>query len=362
MTAFGSYVIREELGRGGMAVVFRAESRRPETYGQMVALKRLRPANEFDVDFATIRSFIEEARLATRFRHPNIARTYALGKADGSYFIEMEYVPGPTLYKVAKQTEAAGAVPIAIVGQILMQILDALEHVHTLRDNDGRPLELVHRDVSLSNIIVSNDGTVKLIDFGIVKGHSAQAPTEAGILKGKVAYIAPEYLTGAIDRRADLFAVGVIAHELLSSRRLFHVQNDLETLVRVRTLRVPPPSRLRADVPPALDAIVMRALARDPAARWQSAPEMRAALAELFGPIEHRQVAEYVDWAFQHATKPVMSQLIRVIDALEQEPPPPPTVVAAARPVTAASAVPYMVLSMLSALIAILLAGMYAIA
>jgi serine/threonine protein kinase len=359
VSSFGSYVICEELGRGGMAVVYRAESRRPQTYGKIVALKRLLPANEFDVDFDTVRSFIEEARLATRFRHPNIARTYALGKAEGSYFIEMEYVPGKTLFRIAKQTETAGAVPIAIIGQVLMQLCDALEHVHSLRDNDGTPLDLVHRDVSMSNVIVSEDGVVKLIDFGIVKGHSTQAMTEAGILKGKIAYIAPEYLTGTLDRRADLFALGVIAHELLTGHRLFLCANDLDTLMRIRTMRIPPPSRLRGDVPPELDAIVMRALARDPAERWQTAGELRTALAALFGPVEPTQIKEWVDWAFQREPTPMKSHLIRVIDALDAEPPPPePAPVAVPVP----STTPLFVMSFVSLVIAIVLFSIYAVA
>ena len=343
-----------------MAVVYRAESRRPETYGHIVALKRLLPANEFDVDFDTVRSFIEEARLATRFKHQNIARTYALGKADGSYFIEMEYVAGPTLTDVADQTETAGAMPIAIVGQILMQLCDALQHVHELRDNEGKPLGLVHRDVSMSNAIVSQDGVVKLIDFGIVKGHSVQAMTEAGVLKGKLSYMAPEYLTGVLDKRADLFALGVIAHELLTGHRLFYSSNDLETLMRVRTMRVPPPSRLRSDVPAALDAIVMRALARDPDERWQTASELRAALEDLYGPVEPNQVAEWLGWAFQREAPLPMSQVIRAIDELEQEPPPPPPAPVVALPPP--SVLPLFVLSAMSLLLAILLFSLYAVA
>ena len=352
-----------------MAVVYRAESRRPQTLGREVALKRLLPTNGFDVDFDTVRSFIEEARLAIRFRHRNIARTYALGKAQGSYFIEMEYVPGKTLHKIAQRTDVSGAVPIQILGQILMQILDALDHVHELRDNDGTPLGLVHRDVSLSNVMVNQDGVVKLIDFGIVKGHSAQAPTEAGVLKGKVAYIAPEYLTGALDRRADLFAVGVIAHELLTSRRLFHTSNDLETLMRIRSMRVAPPSRLRGDVPPELDAIVMKALARDPAERWQTAREMRDACAALFGAVRPKAVGEWVEWAFQATPMtPVVSQVLRVIGDLEHERADfvveaPDVEVLDAEPITVDPRwMPLFVLSMMSFAVAILLVGLYVVA
>jgi serine/threonine protein kinase len=205
---------------------------------------------------------------------------------------------------------------------------------------------------------VSNTGVVKLIDFGIVKGHSAQAPTKAGVLKGKIAYVAPEYLTGTLDRRADLFAVGIIAHELLTGRRLFHTSNDLETLMRVRNMRIAPPSRLRGDVPPALDAIVMKALARDRTERWQTAREMRDALTTLFGDVRHAGIREWVAWAFQETpTVPVVSQVIRVIDALEREP-----AVIDEPVVEQPPWAPLLLLSMMSLAIAFVLVGLYVVA
>jgi serine/threonine protein kinase len=313
----GPYLLHEELGRGGMAIVYRAESRKPESLGRIVALKQLISQNEFDVDFDLVRSFIDEARLASRFHHANIAKTYSLGKIEGKYFIEMEYVHGPTLYQIAQEAETTGAIPIDVVVQILIQICDALEHVHTMCDDTGKPLALVHRDVSLTNIIVARDGIVKLIDFGIVKGHSSQASTTAGTIKGKIAYVAPEYLVGTLDSRADLFALGVVAHELLANRRLFFGHNDLDTLTRVREMRIPPPSRWRSEVSPDLDAIVMRALKRDPAERWQTARELRAALVELqHGPADPAPVREWVNWAFERKPSQV-SQLLNVIDSLD---------------------------------------------
>jgi serine/threonine protein kinase len=307
------YVLHEVLGRGGMAVVHRAV----DANGRIVALKQLLPQNEFDVDFDLVRSFIEEARLATRFHHVNIARTYSLAKLDQSYVIEMEYVPGPTLLELATRSEVAGALPVSVVIQILIQMCDALEHVHTMCDDAGKPLALVHRDVSMSNIIVSDSGIVKLIDFGIVKGHSSQAPTQAGLIKGKLAYVAPEYLAGNIDSRADLFALGVIAHELLTDRRLFYGKNDLDTLLRLRSLRVAPPSCTRPDVPRELDAIVLTALERDPARRWQSATEMRAALVAL-QPADARPIAEWAQWALSRQPARFNSQLLRVLDTFDE--------------------------------------------
>ena len=277
-----------------MAVVHRAV----DPQGRVVALKRLTP-DGFDVDFSILRSFIEEARLATRFHHVNIAKTYRLGKLGRHYFIEMEYVPGPTLLQLAMRSGVAGPMPVPVVIQILIQLCEALHYVHNLCDDAGKPLELVHRDVSMSNVIISGSGIAKLIDFGVVKGHSAQAPTQAGRIKGKLAYVAPEYLDGRIDSRADLFAVGVIAHELLTGRRLFYGDKVQDTLARLRTLAVAPPSHTRASVPPELDAIVMTALARDPDRRWQTAREIRDALISLqHGAADPRPIRSWLEWAF----------------------------------------------------------------
>jgi serine/threonine protein kinase len=299
------YVVHEQLGSGGMAVVHRAV----DSQGRVVALKRLL-ADGFDIDFSILRSFIEEARLATRFDHINIAKTYRLGKLGHHYVIEMEYVPGPTLLELAMRASMAGTTPVAVVIQILIQVCEALHYVHNLCDDAGKSLELVHRDVSMSNIIISGGGIVKLIDFGVVKGHSAQA-TEAGMIKGKLAYVAPEYLEGRIDSRADLFAVGVIAHELLTGRRLFYSEQAVDTLSRLRTMEVIPPSRTRTKVPLELDAIVMTALARDPDRRWQTAREMRDALISLqHGAADPAEISSWVEWAFGDALKAI-NELVR---------------------------------------------------
>jgi eukaryotic-like serine/threonine-protein kinase len=291
-------VLHEELGRGGMAVVYRASSTKPESLGRIVALKQLVPLNEFDLDFDLVRSFIEEARLATRFRHPNIAATHQLTKIDGTYVIEMEYVQGPTLLKVAHQCATVGPMPVDVVVQILIQLCEALDHVHNLCDDVGEPLKLIHRDVSLSNVIVADSGLVKLIDFGIVKGHTTHARTQAGTIKGKLGYIAPEYLAGRLDSRADLYALGVIAHELLTDRLLFQASNDLDTIANILELRVPTPSSIRPGIPLALDAIVLEALARNPDERFQTARELRDALVELQPAPNPDVVRTWVSWAF----------------------------------------------------------------
>jgi serine/threonine protein kinase len=214
---FGPYVIHERLGEGGMAYVDRAEMIGRDGFRKAVALKRMRTEWTDDQDF--IQAFIHEANLASRLSHPNIAQAYELGKIEGTYFIAMELVPGATLAQIIQQSRvAAGPIPQPIALEILIQLCDALDHAHELCDASGRPVDLVHRDITPSNVIVSSNGLAKLIDFGIAKARSARRSTQAGIIKGKHAYVAPEYTYGRLDRRADIWGLGVIAHELLTGR------------------------------------------------------------------------------------------------------------------------------------------------
>jgi len=290
-----------------MAYVHRAELVGAEGFRKTVALKRMRTATSENPDFVT--SFITEGRLAARLRHPNIAQAYELGKIGGTYFIAMEYVPGPTLAQVmARSRRAAGAIPLPIVLEILIQLCDALDHAHELRDEGGRPLNLVHRDISPMNIIVSRAGTAKLIDFGIAKLRGSSVVTQAGVIKGKHAYVAPEYVLGTgLDRRVDLWGLGVVAHEMITGRRLFLGDTEAETIRNVRTLAIPPPSRIATGISAELDDIVMTALSRDPAKRWQNAAAMRAALTEEArrqrAVISGAQIRDWIEWAFRQPTR-----------------------------------------------------------
>jgi eukaryotic-like serine/threonine-protein kinase len=314
----GQYTIHERLGRGGMATVNRAEMHGLAGFRKIVALKRLHP--HVAKDPKMVESFVYEARLASHLHHPNIAQTYDLGKVDSTYFIAMEYVAGPTLTQVLKQSSiAAGPVPIRIALAILGQICDALDYAHNLCDEEGRPLGIIHRDVSPSNIIIANTGVVKLIDFGIAKAAGSEN-TKTGYVKGKFAYMAPEYLLGQLDLRADLFGLGVIAHELLAGRTLFHAKTDYDTIQRLKEMPIQPPSRWNPDIPRDLDDIVLTALQRDPSLRWQSAAAMRTAITNvvqsLGGPVPNSQVLEWLQWAFKRQPPEVTSSLGRALDAL----------------------------------------------
>ena len=297
---FGSYLVHEELGAGGMATVHLAVGQRGAAQGKRVALKRLFP------QVATIpelvASFIDEARLARYLRHPNIAQVYEFGRFSGVYFIAFEFVAGPTIEQLFRHCkEYVGPIPIPVVLHIGCQLLEALEHAHTMCDERGQHLGIVHRDVSPSNLIVSTTGLVKLIDFGLAKAKYSSVQSQAGIIKGKLSYVAPEYLGGKLDARCDLWAVGIVLHELLAGRRLFEATDGFATLERVRSMPIGPPSQHNAEVSRELDEIVLAALERDPARRWQTAAEMKTALerhAQARRPLGHAQLVAWVEWAF----------------------------------------------------------------
>ena len=292
---FGSYQIYERLGAGGMATVHRAINRgRDGTPNPPIALKRLLPQLSAMPEF--VQPFLDEARLARHLRHVNVAQTYDFGKVGDIHYIAMELVTGPTLAQIYAHCVANNRdIPLPVTLHIIVQLCDALEYAHNLCDTNGTPFGIVHRDVTPSNIIVSSAGVTKLIDFGIAKATSSEVRTKTGFIKGKFAYVAPEYIAGRIDARVDLFGAGIIAHELLTGRRLFQVDNDMETLRRVQTLKIEPPSKWNPKVPPALDDIVMTSLARNPDERWQRARAMRNAFATVAQKLPtSQQVAAWI--------------------------------------------------------------------
>jgi serine/threonine protein kinase len=311
---FGSYEIDEELGSGGIATVHLAKTR-AVTSGP-VALKRLHA--HLATNRALVGAFVDEARLARQLRHPGIARVYEFGKLRGTYFIAFEFVPGPTLLQLKEHCrEYVGRIPNMVVLEIAYQLCDALEHAHSMKDELGLPLGIVHRDVSPANVIVSNTGQVKLIDFGLAKTKQSSVVSQAGVIKGKLNYVAPEYLSGKLDSRCDLWALGVVMYELLTGKRLFDAPEQGEILDRVRTMPIPAPSVANPDVPPELDQIVLTALMRDPNKRWQTAGAMRDAIGSLAaGRLTQKQFVNWVEWAF--AQKEPLRREDSAVTALEE--------------------------------------------
>ena len=297
---YGSYRVYEQLGKGGMATVHRAEQDTPKGVRQ-VALKRLVPT----FDRRSVALFLDEARLLRYLQHPNIPETYDSGRVFGTYFIAMEYIPGRTLKDLIVHCRTTvGPVPQPIVLNLAMQLCDALDYAHKRRDERDRPLGIIHRDVTPANLIVSRTGVLKLVDFGLAKAAHATEPSVAGVIKGKLGYVAPEYTRGNIDHRADLWAVGIIMYELLTGgRQLFEAPSAMDTISRVREMPVPRPSLANPGVHQDVDDIVMTALQRDPRRRWPSAASMRdrlrAVSVQLGEPADDPRAAEWVGWAFE---------------------------------------------------------------
>jgi serine/threonine-protein kinase len=278
-TLAGKYQVLARLGEGGMALVYLAVVRGPVGFNKLVVLKRLRARPEDDAQ--TLSMFLDEARLAARLNHPNIVDTYDVGREADSYFIAMQYLDGQPLSRVLRNKRLTNVDPTMWV-HIVAEVLNGLHHAHELRDYGGTPLQIVHRDISPHNIFVTYEGEVKIVDFGIAKSALNVAKTRAGLLKGKIGYMPPEQALGeAVDRRADIFAAGVVLWEAMVGRRLF--EGAMETVIaRLLHAEVPKLLVAKPDIDPGLAEIVDRSLKKNPDDRFATAAEMRQALLEFF--------------------------------------------------------------------------------
>ena len=275
---FGKYILLERISVGGMAEVYRARPFNAPGFQRFLALKRVLPNLAADPEFLSM--FIDEAKIAVQLHHRNVCQIYELGRLGEAFYIVMEHIPGRDLLqiqKVLQQNKRIMSVSQAL--HITIELLEALDYAHRKTDDHGRPLGIVHRDVSPQNVLVSFDGEVKLIDFGIARAASKTQNTQVGVLKGKFAYMSPEQVNaGEVDARSDLFAVGVLLWEMLCGRRLFHGETDYETLEKVRSQPIEAPSVRNRRVPAEVDAVVERALTRNRDERFATAAEFAAAL------------------------------------------------------------------------------------
>jgi len=287
---FGRYVLRERIDVGGMAEVFLARG----PGGETCAVKRLLPGLGEDGELLSM--FLDEARLAAQFEHPGLVEVRDLGRVGDSYYIAMEYVAGVDLGALLARLRGTGQrAPVALSAFVARQVALALDHVHGRRDRAGRLLGVVHRDVSPRNVLLSFAGDVKLIDFGIARSAARDRPGEERVLRGKVSYMSPEQAEGRpADRRSDVFALGAVLHEMLCGTRLFQGDSELAVLERIRSAAASPPSLGNPDVPPALDRTVLRALARDPGERFDSAGEFGEALAPDAEPVGAAAAAAFL--------------------------------------------------------------------
>jgi eukaryotic-like serine/threonine-protein kinase len=298
----GRYRVVDEIGIGGMASVHLARMDGPGGFQKWVAIKKIHPHLVEDESF--VQMFLDEARVAARISHPNVATVFDLGKHDDTYWIAMEYLHGEPLREVMRRTEELGtAMPPEIACRVIADAAEGLHAAHELLGKNGEKLGLVHRDVTPHNLFVTYDGVTKVVDFGIAKFSSRMSHTRAGTLKGKLAYMSPEQVHGeGIDRRTDIFALGVVLWELTTGQRLFRMESDLDTLAKVQECNVPRPSTLIRGYPVDLEKIVMKALAKNRGERFRTARELSRALQSLLMRrglfIASDEVAAYVQSIF----------------------------------------------------------------
>jgi serine/threonine protein kinase len=271
---FGKYLLLERIGVGGMAEVFRAKTFGAEGFERLVAIKRILPHLVEDEDF--VKMFVDEAKIAVRLSHPNIVAIHDLGRAEGTLYIAMEFIPGRDLRAIYDYEHGRGGrTSVGLACHIVMKMCEALHHAHFATGPRGEPLQVIHRDVSPQNVLLSFDGEVKVADFGLAKARGRMVQTQAGVVKGKLAYMSPEQLRGdEIDHRVDVFGLGIVLFELLAGTRLFLGPSDMDTLRRVYEAKVPPMHALNPDVHPDLEAIARKALAKDREQRYATALDM----------------------------------------------------------------------------------------
>lgn len=275
---FGDYTLLRRLAVGGMAEVYVAKARGIAGFEKQVAIKVIHPRYSEDDHFVNM--LVEEAKISVLLNHANIAQTFHLGCIDGTYYIVMEFIEGADAYRVMRKvSEMKRALPIDICAFICAEVCNGLHYAHRKRDAEGRPLGIVHRDISPQNVLISYAGEVKIVDFGIAKAALRSTQTEAGVIKGKYYYMSPEQAWGdPMDHRSDIFSTGVVLYELVTGRMMYTEDNIQALLDKVRKAEIPPPETRRPSIPKALSQIVMKALARDPGQRFQSAQEMAEAL------------------------------------------------------------------------------------
>ncbi|MEM9190368.1 MAG: protein kinase [Myxococcota bacterium] len=297
----GRYTLVSQIASGGMATVFLATAKGPGGFEKVFAVKRIHPHLAEQEDFVNM--FLDEARIASRIHHSNCCQVFDFGQADGTYYIAMEYLLGEALAKIMKATRKREELfktlryPMLAV-KVVADACEGLHAAHELKGRDGEYLNVVHRDISPQNLFVTYEGNVKVVDFGIASASDRVHQTSAGQVKGKFSYMAPEQSRGsAIDRRADVFALGVVLWELLTLRRLFRRETTVETLTAMLNEPIVPPSTVASYVPKALDTIVLKALARDPDDRYESAREFGRDLVRFAGRTgQPAGMADLADW------------------------------------------------------------------
>lgn len=306
LTRIGRYEVVTSIGSGGMATIYLARIAGPAGFEKPVALKVIHSHLAEDPQF--VQMFFDEARLAAQLQHPNIVQIFELGEAEteGMYYIAMEYLRGETLGAIIQRVYGVEnrRMDPRIACHIIQQACDGLHYAHEATTIDDRPMGLVHRDISPQNLFITYSGSVKLMDFGIARAEGAAHSTRPGSLKGKFSYMSPEQVGGHdVDRRSDIFALGVVSWELLTGRRLFKGTTDLESLRFVEECRVPAIAGLRPGIPPAIDKILAKTLARDLGERYQTALDLHQdfglVMDQLGSPVTTHELAQRMTGWFE---------------------------------------------------------------
>ena len=304
---FGPYKLVDRVAVGGMAEVFKAKRTGVEGFEKVVAVKRILPHLSDNKEFLDM--FVDEAKMVAGLTHPNIVHIFDLGRIDHSYYIAMEYVHGRDLRTIQKRAREKGLrMPLDLSLRVVSQVCAALEYAHRKKDERGRPMEIVHRDVSPQNILISFEGEVKLVDFGIAKAATKASITDRGALRGKVLYMSPEQAWGRpIDRRSDVFSLGIVLYELVTETKPFLAGGTEVTILElVRQCLVTPPREINGRVPETLDRVIMKALAREPDDRYEDAGQMQRGLERILRerpPVTARDLARFLELLFDRSER-----------------------------------------------------------
>jgi len=335
-TPFGRYLLLDKVASGGMAEVWRAKLIGEGSFSRIIAVKKILPHVCEDQEFITM--FQDEANITVLLQHSNIGQVYEFDKLDDIYYMAMEYISSKdvkSLWSYSRSRKTT--IPVDLACYIVQQMADGLDYAHKKRDNFGKELGIVHRDVSPQNALISWDGEVKVIDFGIAKAADKSGKTRAGTLKGKFAYMAPEQIRGLpLDGRADVFALGVCLYELLTGERGFQAESEFSLLEMVRNVEIKPPTMINTAIPPELERIVFKALAKDREHRYQAASELSEDLQRFLlnqGPMPNRQkLGQYLRENFTVEYDKERLRLESYKEVAWEEPPPPVAAPAAPPP------------------------------
>ena len=304
---FGPYQLVDRVAIGGMAEVFKAKRAGVEGFEKVVAVKRILPHLSENKEFLDM--FVDEAKMVAGLAHPNIAQIFDLGRIEKSYYIAMEYVHGRDLRTIMRRARDKGLrMPLDLSLRVVGQVCAALEYAHRKKDERGQPMQIVHRDVSPQNILISFEGDVKLVDFGIAKAATKASNTDRGALRGKLLYMSPEQAWGRpIDRRSDVFSLGIVLYEMLTETKPFvGAGTEVSILELVRQCVITPAREINPRVPEALDRVIMKALAREPDERYQDAGQMQRGLERFLRerpPVSARDLARFLELLFDRSER-----------------------------------------------------------